>query len=141
MLAGALAVLVARRWATAAAGLAAAAVVVRWGTTSLEAVAGAQGVLGPAALAGPALAALSQLCAATAIVLLAPGWAWGAVAAGSAAAFVAAGPGGAGGAPVRLLATVVAVGLALLARHLPSWRHPLGAALAAVALALAAAGT
>jgi len=119
----------------------AATVAVRWGTTSLEAVGGAQGVLGPAALTGPKAAALSQLLAAVAVVLVAPAWAWGAGAVGVAAALVAFGPAGGNGVPVRLVATAVAVFLALLARHLPPWRHPVAAVVAAIALAFAAGGT
>lgn len=137
----AVAIVAARRWATVALAIVAAAVAVRWGTTSLEGVAGAQGVLGPAALTGPKAAALSQLLAAVAVVLVAPARTWGAAAVGVTGALLAFGPAGGDGIPVRLASTVVAVGLALLARHLPGSRHPVAAVVALAALALAAAGT
>ena len=60
---------------------AAAAVGVRWGSTALPSLAGAQAVLGPAVAVGPAVAAASSLCAGVALIVAAPaGWAalpWG----------------------------------------------------------------
>lgn len=133
--------------------LAAAAVVVRWRTPSLELLAGAQAVLGPAGWVGPAPAAAAAWCAAAAFVLgagpvggrggeLAPvpvGTAR-AVAAGLAATAVVAGPGPTEGVWLRVAAAVGAVGLAWVAgRLLPPWPAA-AAALGAGAAALALAG-
>jgi hypothetical protein len=86
----------------------------RWGSTSLEAWAGAQAVLGPAGGVGPAPAAASAWLGAAALIL-----ALGrrpdpirALPAGIAAATVLAGPGRGGDVPIRI---IVAVGAATLA--------------------------
>lgn len=116
----------------------------RWGSTSLDALAGAQAVLGPAGWTGPAAAAASAWVAAVAVVLAAPrrrGWGVAtevevrgfhllladvpgvaaAVATGATAAVVVAGPAPGGAVWVRVLATVVATGLALV---VAAWRTP-----------------
>jgi hypothetical protein len=92
----------------------------RWGTTSLEALAGAQAVLGPAGGVGPAAAATGSWLAAAALVL-----ALGRrpdplriVPAGVVAAAVLAGPAPGGDLPVRVFvalgAAAAALGLAQL---------------------------
>lgn len=132
----------------------------RWGSTSLEALAGAQAVIGPAGWTGPTPAAVSSWLAAAALVLAVPGRQprspiepggmgdplgapdapnplrsvmrrrgrgmggpqapapgapslLGALAAGAAAAAVVAGPAPGGALWVRVLATIVATGLAV----------------------------
>ncbi|MGI8758899.1 MAG: hypothetical protein ACR2K0_06290, partial [Acidimicrobiales bacterium] len=72
-MAAALAVLVARPVAVGAVLFAGLAVLERWGTPSLSAVAGAQSVLGPGGAIGPAAAAASAWFAAAALVLASPG--------------------------------------------------------------------
>lgn len=141
MLAAALAVVAAHRVATGAIALAAAAVAVRWGTTSLAAVGGAQAVLGPAVLTGPPAAAASSLFAALTLVLLSPAANLRAVAVGVAAAQLAVGPAGVGGIAIRSVATACFVVLCLLARHLPPWRLRLSVGVGAAAFLLAAVGT
>lgn len=71
-LAALLAVLVARPAAVGAVLFAGIAMVERWGTTSLDAVAGAQTVLGPGGVVGPGPAAASAWLAAAALVLATP---------------------------------------------------------------------
>jgi len=94
----------------------------RWGSTSLEDIAGAQAVLGPAGWVDPPSAAVGSWLGAAAIVLAcsAPPGRWGrvvaALAAGAAAAAVVAGP-APGGA---LWARAVVGALAALAAHLVS---------------------
>ena len=103
----------------------------RFGSTSLEALAGAQGVLGPAGLVDPARGAAASWCAAAAVVLVAPAegpWTedagadapkprWGrllvAAATGVAAAVVVAGPAPGGDLWVRVVASVVGAAAAL----------------------------
>jgi len=101
----------------------------RWGSTSLEALAGAQAVLGPAGIVGPAVAATASWLAAAAILLSvpshvggmgrreagagAPNRLVGAAAAGAAAAAVVAGPAPGGDVWIRVAGTVVAAMLAL----------------------------
>jgi len=92
----------------------------RWGSSSLEAVAGAQAVLGPAGWVGPTMAAVGCWLSAVALVAATPGLsarvprAVAAVASGAAAAVVVAGPAPGGDIWVRILGTVVAAGLALV---------------------------
>lgn len=115
----------------------------RWGSTSLDALAGAQAVLGPAGWTGTAAAAASSWLAAVALVLAVPGrlrpppievggmgGPHGALdapnlvlagATGAAAAVVVAGPAVGGAVWVRVLATVVATALALV---VTAWRTP-----------------
>jgi hypothetical protein len=108
-----------------------AGVALRWGTTSLTAIGGAQTVLGSAASVGPAPAAAACWCAAGALVLAAPRSLAG-VAAGVTAAFVVAGP---ARVPVRLGATLVALLAAALAMWLPARiRMRVGFALASAAV-------
>ena len=135
----------------------------RWGSTSLEALAGAQAVLGPAGLVGPPAAAAASWLAAATVVLAAPrvpassprvGGMGGpagasgapnlvvAAACGATAAGVVAGPAPGGGLWVRVLATVVATLVALLAATVGArstrWRSALdGAALGTAVAALA----
>jgi hypothetical protein len=92
----------------------------RWGSSSLEAVAGAQAVLGPAGWVGPTLAAAGSWLGAVALVAATPGFAApvpravAAVASGAAAAVVVAGPAPGGDLWVRVLGSAVAAGLALV---------------------------
>ncbi len=149
----------------------------RWGSTSLEAVAGAQAVLGPAGLVGPSTAAASSWLAALALVLAAvplrlvagepagatptrgrllaaparpaapparrgvadrAGRSLAALAAGAAAVVVVAGPAAERDVWIRVLATVTAIGAALLVGRLRArWAAAIDvAALAAGAAAL-----
>ncbi len=115
--------------------LAGLAVLERWGSPSLEAVAGAQSVLGPGGVVGPASAAASAWFTAAALVLASPRAAGReddaaagssrrhrlrpaalvvALATGSTAALVVAGPELAVDLPLRLGATVLAVALAVV---------------------------
>lgn len=115
----------------------------RWGSSSLEALAGAQGVLGPAMFVGPISAAAGTWLAGAAILLAIPdastaGRARSALvtmAAGAASAAVVAGPGGEGlwvRGVVIVLACVAAGGVARLRARRPSTARALdlGAALA-----------
>lgn len=141
----------------------------RFASTSLEAVAGAQAVLGPAGLVGPVRAAAASWLAATALVLCTPAWAGlrtgptaaparalqaiggvtglTAAALGAAAAAVVAGPSLQGDWWVRVLATGLAVALGLGVGRLRQWRAgpfdalALAAALGAVALGASEAPT
>lgn len=104
----------------------------RWGSTSLDAWAGAQAVLGPAGVVGPARAAAACWLAATAVVLATPtgdvtgkGARWGhtgapnlgawatAVTTGSASAAVVAGPALGGAVWARVLAAAAGTLLAV----------------------------
>ena len=119
--------------------LSGAAVVARWGTTSLDAVVGAQAVLGPGALVGPPAAAASAWCAAAALVLVSPKG-LGAAVFGLFAALALVGPGftGGSGAVLRLAATAALVGVTVVAGRLaPPRARPLAVALAAAAPVLA----
>lgn len=123
------------------AALALAALAVRWGSTSLDAIAGAQAVLGAGGLVGPA-AAVAAAWAAAAALVLAPRREWQAVAFGAAAAVCVAGPSiaGPGDAAVRGAGVMAGIGTALaLGRRVPvpaRRRAALGSAAAALALAL-----
>ncbi len=124
------------------AATAVVAFALRWGSTSLDAIAGAQAVLGPGGSVGPAGAVAATWCAAVALVVAAPAG-WPAIAFGAAAALGVAGPapGGPADIAVRMGATAAGVAVALVAgRLLP--RRPaqaVGIALAGVALLLAVA--
>ena len=131
-------------WTGATATAVAVSLLIRHGTTSLTAVAGAQAVLGPSGLSGPALAAAASWCGGLALLVVAPPAPLG-VAFGVAAGVVVAGP--AAGTPagllVRLGAAVaggaVAAGISRVRieqfpRRLVGW----AAGVASVALALAA---
>lgn len=140
---------VARPAAVGAVLFAGLALLERWGTTSLDAVAGAQAVLGPGGVVGPPAGAASAWCTAAALVLASP-WVEGsdasegrrrrrpspaalvvALATGGAAAAVVAGPGLGADPALRLGATVAAVVVATVVASLRS-RH------VTAALALAA---
>jgi len=127
--------------------LALAAVALRFGTTSLDAIAGAQSVLGPAASVGPMLAAAASSCAAVALLLAHPGG-WSVVPFGLVAALVVAGPaaGDAGDVVLRVVVSATAVGIAVgvdrLTRRRPARRRGFQvlatiSALGALTLALA----
>ena len=159
-----LAVLVAHPAAVGAVLLAGVAVLGRWGTSSLDAVAGAQSVLGPAGAVGPQAAAASAWFAAIALVLASPrleghdtgegaeplgrrrrlppgGVLVAALALGAAAAAAVAGPDLDTGVTLRLAATALAVLVAAVVSSL-RWQQVTSAlALAAgvVAAGLAAA--
>ncbi|HUR18447.1 MAG TPA: hypothetical protein VMZ51_05850 [Acidimicrobiales bacterium] len=122
----------------AVAVLATGAAALRWGTTSLDAIAGAQTVLGPAVAVGPLVAVGSAWCAAAALILIkAPGP--GAVVFGLTAGLIAAGPsGGPGPVAVRIAAAALGAGLAVAAQHrAPSAARPAAMVLAAGAVILA----
>jgi len=127
--------------AFAAVALAAVAMMVRWGSGSLSALAGGQAVLGPAGLAGSGAAIGAAWYAAVATVLASPGG-WLAFPFGAAAAVIVAGPAAvsAGSAAERAGAAVVGVGLALLvpARVKQSLALRVAVAFGALAVALAA---
>ena len=91
------------------------AVVGRWGTSSLAALAGGQAVVGAAGVTGPALLAASAWCGAAALLLVAPRRPVATVAFGLAAADVVAGPAAlssGGQLAIRVAASLVAVLLA-----------------------------
>jgi hypothetical protein len=103
----------------------------RFGSTSLEALAGAQSVLGPAGLVDPVRAAAASWCAATSVVLSVSTLRGGAgdrrvdvtsvvvvAASGAAAAALVAGPSLGGEWWWRVLAAVAASGVAVLVRRL-----------------------
>jgi hypothetical protein len=122
------------------AGLVAVATSLRWGTAWLVPLGGAQAVLGSAVLVGPVSGAAASALGAAALLLAAPPPPAAAAALGTTAALLVAGPAGASGVVVRLLATVVGVGLAHGAGRLGRLRLRTLAALvlAAAALGLAA---
>ena len=122
----------------AVAMMATAAVALRWGTTSLDAIGGAQTVLGPAVTVGPPLAAASMWFAAAALVLVrARGLT--ALLFGITAGVIVAGPAGAAGQlALRGAAAVLGAGLALGAqRFAPPAARSLALVLAAGAVVLA----
>ena len=135
-----LAVAAAELSAAVVAILATLAVVIRWSDTSLEAIAGAQAVLGPAGLVAPIAAAASAWCSALALVLASPRN-WSAVAFGLVAALVVSGPAAvtALNLGLRVVAAAAGVGLALLAGRQapPALARPAALALAAAACVLA----
>ena len=128
--------------AGAVAMVAGLALAVRWGATSLDAVAGAQAVLGPGGTVGSLFALGATWCAAAALVLVSPRG-WPALAFGAAASLGVAGP--ALGAPGDLVVRTggLAIGVAVAAtaaRRLPSrLTRALAMGLAGVALVLAVA--
>jgi hypothetical protein len=123
--------------------LALTALVVRYGTSSLAAVAGAQGVLGPAAFSGGPLFVAATWAAALSVALISRGG-LPLVAFGLTAGAILAGP--APGEPLDLAVRIggAILGLALAwggARYLPRrLTRPLALAAAAVAVGLAAVG-
>jgi len=126
-----------------AAALAALAVVARWGSTSLSALAGGQAVLGSGGWTGSATMVASTWLAAVALVLAAPPRWWAACAFGTAAAAVVAGPSAASGSVVsaalglRVVASVVATAIAVLAGRWVPRRTCVSAAALSGTLALA----
>jgi hypothetical protein len=130
-----LAVAVADVAAGPAAVLATAASLVRWGTPSLGGVGADQAVLGIAGAVGPPLAAASAWLGAASLVVLPHRVPVAALASGSLAALLVAGPTDAGGWWIRVLATVAAVGVAVWSARVLDRRH---AAVASVTLAGAA---
>lgn len=124
--------------AGAVAMLATVAVALRWGTTSLDAIAGAQTVLGPAALVGPVAAAASTWFAAAALILVkARGFA--ALLFGLTAGVIVVGPAGAlDRVALRAVAATLGAALALGAQsYAPTAARPVALALAGGAVALA----
>lgn len=150
LLGAALAVLAAGPLAALGAVLALAAVLVRWASPSLSALAGAQAVLGPAGNVGSAAAGASAWCAAVALALAvpAPGASWRSparalvvAAFGLSAGLVVAGPSVVQRPATRVLGAVVGLLLAgaLAEQVSPRLRAPFAAAVGAAALALAVA--
>ena len=124
------------------AALVATSVAVRFGTTSLSSLAGAQAVLGVAGAVGPTLGAVATWTAATALVVVAPHRRLPAIAFGVLAGLVVVGPGGTTSAVfVRASGAVVGAALAVVAsrRVPPRFGAIAGPALAAAAVAAAAA--
>ncbi|MEO7836364.1 MAG: hypothetical protein ABIS21_01835 [Acidimicrobiales bacterium] len=119
--------------------LATGAVALRWGTTSLDAITGAQSVLGPGAGVGPLEAAASTSCAAAALVLAkAPGW--GAIVFGLTAGLAVAGPGPGALDHMALRGAAGVLGAACAAgaqRWAPPAVRPVALGLAAAAVVLA----
>lgn len=129
--------------AAVTAALAVLSSALRWGVMSLEGIAGAQSVLGPAGVVGPELAAASAWCAAAALILVTPRD-WRAAAFGLAAAITVAGPaaGTGGDVAVRVVASVAGVGIAVAVGRLlpPSVGRPAGLVLAAAAVVMVLVG-
>jgi hypothetical protein len=92
--------------------LATGSVLVRWGSSSLGALAGDQAVLGGAGWTGSLPAAASSWCAAAALIAATPAGAMAAIGFGLAAASVVAGPGIGGPVLVRVAASAVGVAAA-----------------------------
>lgn len=124
VLAAALGVAAWRPASAVAVGAALVATSWRWGSSSLEDVAGAQAVLGPAGWVGPTLAAVGSWLAAAALLMATPGFpargprAMGAAASGAAAAVVVAGPAPGGDLWVRVVAGVLGSAVAYAAGSL-----------------------
>lgn len=152
------ALLGAAAWHLPSAGAVLAALVAsswRWGSTSLEALAGDQAVLGAAGLVGPGRAAASAWLAALAVVLASPATRWrrlrsvagrgragerplldvgvavSAAASGAVSAAIVAGPGLGGEWWLRVVATVVAATASLAVGRV---RHERGRIVDVVAL-------
>ena len=137
-------------WAGAAACLASAATVARWGTADLAAVAGDQDVLGAAVATGPTLGAVSSGLVAAGLLLGVVArsdddrWPVAALAAGLGAGVLACGPAPTTLAAAGLRAGGAVGGLAIawvlarprLRRRTPAW---LGSVLAAAGVAAAVA--
>jgi hypothetical protein len=113
----------------------------RWGSTSLDALAGAQSVLGPAARVGPTAAAAGSCLAALALLLtLARGTEpVRLLAIGATVAAVLAGPGPGGQIVLRVGVALVVAGLALVLGRLVESRRGVGRVAEAAAV-LAGAG-
>ncbi len=127
---------------TAVAAAAFTAVLLRWGSSGLAAVAGAQGVLGPAIAVAPWTGAASAGAAATALICVAPPGP-PALAFGLAAGVVASGPAGTSTTrlAIRLGAGIVGALLAFaVARRPVGRRRRLGVVAGVLAVALALPG-
>jgi hypothetical protein len=145
LLAALVSVVVATPAAVVATALVAVSVVARWGTGDLAALTGAQAVLGPAVMVGPAPAALSAGLAALAITLLGPAGRARelsafvlSAAAGATAGLLVYGP---GDLPVvRALSAIVGTAVVVGLGHLPRahWRAMLAVVVAVAAASLAA---
>ena len=126
--------------ASAATVLALAALAVRWGSTSLDAISGAQAVLGPGGAVGSVAEVLVVWAAAAALVLGAPRT-WPGAAFAATAALAVAGPSGGGVADIALrpagMLTAVAVTLAVGRRLPASQARSAAVALGAAALVVA----
>lgn len=130
--------------ALASAG-ALAATLVRWGSPSLDAIAGAQAVLGPAGWTGSTSAVASAWLAGLALVLAArprrrtTRWSTALASApfAVAAASIVAGPSSGIGFALRVAGSIVAVALAVVASR---WRRGPDVACVLAAAALVAAG-
>ena len=122
-----------------AAFAAGTSVLLRWGSTSLGALAGAQSVLGPAGLTGPTTVAASSWVAAAALVLACrPPVLLGALPFGAVAAAVATGPGPDGELVWRIAGTAAATLLSAgVARFAPRWVAYVAVAVSLAALPLA----
>lgn len=143
LLAGLLGLVAADVLTAGTAALVAVSVIVRFGTTSLPAVAGAQAVLGPAALTGHAFSASAMVLAGLALVLASPRG-LPVIAFGLSGAALAAGPAPGGPLDLAIRAAGAVIGVALAwgaARYLPRrWVHRVSLGVAALSLALVAAG-
>ena len=122
-----------------AAALVALTCLIRFGSTGLQALAGAQSVLGPAGLSGSVLAAASAWFGAAALVVAAPAGVAG-LAFGAAAGVVVAGPaaGTPGGLLVRIVGLAGGAALAWVVGARPGWRPWPASALGGAAVVLAA---
>jgi hypothetical protein len=116
--------------------LAATSVLVRWGSSSLGALAGNQAVLGGAGWSGSIPGAASAWCAAAALVAATPPGVLPAAGFGLAAANVVAGPGLGGAVVVRIAASAAGVGAAWLVGRFAAQRWTRGAAAVGGALAV-----
>lgn len=123
--------------AASAAVVALVALAVRWGSTSLDAIAGAQAVLGPGATVGSAASVAAAWCSSAALVLAAPRG-WPALGFGAAAALAVAGPSPAdvGDVVLRVGATAAGIALTVAAGHRLPGRPARTAALVLAGLAL-----
>jgi hypothetical protein len=125
-----------------AAATVAVLTVVRIGSSSLTALAGAQAVLGPAGWVGPPLQAAGSWASAAGLVIASPGG-WAALPFGACAALAVAGPAPRTGHDVAIRAAAVAIAAAcavLSGRWLPRRLAWAGAAAAGAGLLLTVLG-
>jgi hypothetical protein len=124
----------------AVAASAALAFALRWGATSLGAIAGAQAILGPSGVVEPAAGAAAAWCAAGALLLVSPAD-WRAAAFGLAAGLGVAGPAVVTGEDlaVRVAAAGTGIALAVLAGRFvpPAVSRPAALTLVGAAAVLA----
>jgi hypothetical protein len=148
LLAVAVAIAAGTPWGAVTGVVALTSVAVRWGSTDLEALGGAVGVLGPAVRVGPTGAGVSCLLAGVALMLgafaLPHERRSGRVALGAAAALAVVGPvalsdGGLAALAAASLVGLITLGLVAGARvRVPPTVQPAALVVAVVALALAA---